>query len=531
MTENHTENKPSLSGLKLIMALICCAVVVKLADNAASPEYKEAATKQGSYTVKLPVSYGTIYDRNGKPLVNRTTERYAVVSGSPESAKAALPYVSDKKSFFDMLELGSPFLCEVEEDAESSEALHVFDVPVRYSEPQPAQHLIGYTRDGEGVCGLEQDYNEILRQDSGRTTVKFQVDGTGSALKGENALVRYAPASVQGVVTTLDLDVQLICEEAAKNLPKGCIVVMGAKTGDILAIVSTPCYSLSDMEAALASEDSPLINRALYAYPVGSIFKLVTAAAAIDQGMEDFTHDCTGSIEIGAQVFGCHDRSGHGNVTLTSAMISSCNPYFIAMSKSLSPLVLFEKAGRLGFGHKNILSPGITGGAGYLPGVTELSLPAERANFCFGQGKLTATPVQVARMTCAIANDGILPEVRLIIDETSDGTMPTASSPKSGKQVLSSETADKLRRMMIGVVYGSSFNGRPDGTSAGAKTSTAQTGRFDEEGTEYCHGWVTGFFPANDPEYVVTVLAEDGGYGNVAAAPVFKEIAERIADM
>ncbi len=531
MTENHTENKPRLSALKLIMALISCAVVVKLADNAASPEYKEAATNQGSFSVKLPVSYGTIYDRHGKPIVNRTTKRYAVVSGSPESAKAALPYVTDKESFFDMLELGSPFLCEVEDDAEASDALYVFDVPVRYSEPQPAQHIIGYTQDGEGICGLEQDYNTILRQDSGRTTVKFKVDGTGSALKGENALVRFAPASVQGVVTTLDLDIQLICEEAAENLPKGCIVVMGAQTGDILAMVSTPCYSLSDMETALESEDSPLINRALYAYPVGSIFKLVTAATAIDEGMEDFTYDCTGSIEIRAQVFGCHDHSGHGNETLTSAMINSCNPYFIAMSKSLSPLVLFEKAGRLGFGHKTILSPGITGAAGYLPSVTELSLPAERANFCFGQGKLTATPIQVARMTCAIANGGILPEARLIIGETTDGTLPDISASKSGKQVLTAETAESLRRMMIGVVYGSNFNGKPDSTSAGVKTSTAQTGRFDEDGVEYCHGWVTGFFPANNPKYIVTVLAEDGGYGNIAAAPIFKEIAERITDM
>ena len=201
------------------------------------------------------------------------------------------------------------------------------------------------------------------------------------------------------------------------------------------------------------------------------------------------------------------------------------------MSQLLSPLELFETAANFGFGRETELSAGITSSAGYLPTVSELMLPAERGNFCFGQGKLTATPVQITRMTCAIANYGMLPEVRLIKGVTEDGEMPDESEAVSGEQVLSTETAEKLRLMMIGAVYGSSgFNGRPTGISAGAKTSTAQTGRFDENGVEYCHGWITGFFPANIPEYAVTVLAEDGGYGNEAAAPVFKEIAEGISE-
>jgi cell division protein FtsI/penicillin-binding protein 2 len=100
---------------------------------------------------------------------------------------------------------------------------------------------------------------------------------------------------------------------------------MDVKTGDILAMVSVPSYSLSNMEEAVSSEDSPLINRALYSYPVGSIFKLVTSAAAIESGDENFTHDCTGTVEIGTQVFGCHNREGHGmlpRTTLAEGMIA-----------------------------------------------------------------------------------------------------------------------------------------------------------------------------------------------------------------
>lgn len=513
------------------MTAVCCTVIIKLADNAASLEYKEAAMNQGSYTVKLPVSYGTVYDRNGVPLVNRSSEYIAVVSGSAESAEAVLPYVLDKKAFYEKLSTGAPFTCQVSSEAYEKELPLVFEVPVRYGEHQPAQHIIGYTQDGSGVCGLEADFNDILREGRSQTAVTFEVDGTGGVLSGEKAVVRHAPAAVQGVVTTLDAGIQLICENAARSLMKGCIVVMEADSGDILGMISVPSYSLDDMESALSSEDSPLINRALYSYPVGSIFKLVTAAASIEAGCEDFTCTCSGSTKIDTQLFRCHNAEGHGKLTLETALIESCNPYFIEMSRSLSPLDLFEKAAELGFGRGIYLSDSIQGSAGYLPTVQELSLPAECANFCFGQGKLTATPLQIARLTCIIANGGYMPEVRLIIGETENGNVSAGKNTARNLQVLDSETADKLRLMMIGAVYGSgSFNGRPEGVSAGAKTSTAQTGRFDENGTEYCHGWITGFFPANDPEYVVTILAEDGGYGNQAAAPVFKEIAEGIME-
>ncbi len=519
-----------LSVLRLIMTAVCCAIIIKLAGNSASPEYKEAAMRQGSFTIELPVAYGTIYDRNGEPVVNRTWEYTAVVSGSSESAEAILPYVTDRTAFYEKLSSGHPFICDVSADAYEDGVPLVFRVPVRYDETQPAQHIIGYTQDGKGVCGLEADFDEILRRDIGQTSVTFEVDGTGSVLSGETAVVRHAPAPVHGVVTTLDMDIQLICEQAAKSLGKGCIVVMDADSGDILGMVSVPSYSLEDMGSALESEDSPLINRALYPYPVGSIFKLVTSAAAIEASQQDFICTCKGSTKIGSQIFRCHNAKGHGRLTLETALIHSCNPYFIELGLRLSPLALFEKAAELGFGRGTALSDGINASSGYLPTVQELSLPAERGNFSFGQGRLTATPVQIARLTCIIANGGYMPEVRLVIGKTENGDAVSGGRSVKGEQVLDSETSDKLRLMMIGAVYGSSsFKGRPDGISAGAKTSTAQTGRYDENGTEYCHGWITGFFPANDPEYVVTVLAEDGGYGNEAAAPVFKEIAEGIA--
>lgn len=527
----HRDAAARLWTLRLVMTAFICAVLIQLARNSAEPEYREAASQQGSYTLKLPVSYGTIYDRNMLPLVNRTSKHYAVLSGNAESASAVLPYVKDKTEFAEQLREGVPFICELENSAENLTEILQFDVPVRYDDAQIAQHIIGYTDENGGVCGLEKDFDDILRRDNGRTSVTFSVDGAGNSLSGEKTVVRYAPESVQGVVTTLDAGIQHICEKAAEHIEKGAVIVADVKSGDILALVSRPVYSLSDMENALDSPDSPFINRALSAYPVGSIFKLSTASAAIESGFEEFDYECTGSIQIESQTFYCHKRDGHGMLSLDTAMIGSCNPYFIALSNNLSALDLFETAANLGFGEEIHLSDSIWSDSGYLPDVQRLMLPAEKGNFAFGQGMLTATPLQITRMTCAIANGGILPEMRLIVGETEDGSAYITEGIKKGRRAFSEETAEKLRKMMTGVVYaGVGFKGKPGGISAAAKTSTAQTGRFDENGNEYCHGWITGFFPVNEPEIAVTIIAEDAGYGNDTAAPVFKEIAEAMRD-
>ena len=142
---------------------------------------------------------------------------------------------------------------------------------------------------------------------------------------------------------------------------------------------------------------------------------------------------------------------------------------------------------------------------------------------------LTASPLQIARMTCAIANGGNLPQVRLIRGISQDGVSVEQEQQSVFTPVLSEKTAAALQDLMIAAAYGNdTFQGVPDAVSVGAKTSTAQTGRYDENGVEYCHGWITGFFPASQPRYVVTVLAEDGGYGNDAAAPIFRTVIEQI---
>ncbi len=508
-------------------------VMTKLAVLMKQNAYAHTALQQQQFTVIVGTKEGTIYDRNFQPLVNAETIRYAVCAPTADAVSALLPHLAAVQPLVEGLRQQEAFAVEIAPDAVLSENILTLEIPKRYSERPLAQHVIGYTVDGAGVTGLERDFDRILRSAEDTASVTYHVDARRQVLLGKVPLVQHLQDSCGSVVTTLDADVQKICEDACRRaeVEKGAVVVMDVRTGDVLAMASFPSYTPWTLAEALEDENSPLINRCLYAYSVGSIFKLVTAAAAYEQGLSDFVTTCTGKTEIGSQTFRCHDWRGHGEVTVRTAMTYSCNSYFVEQSRLLAPKVMLETAQNLGFGVQSALSSSIVGASGTLPTETDLALPAEMANFCFGQGLLTATPLQVTQMVCGIANNGEMPLARLIAGYTLDGETVENAKPPMYAKALSRHAAYFLQNLMIAAINeNESSNAVPTNVFAAAKTSTAQTGRYDENGVEYCHAWITGYFPIEEPTYAVTVLVEDGGYGNDAAAPIFREIAEEISE-
>ena len=277
--------------------------------------------------------------------------------------------------------------------------------------------------------------------------------------------------------------------------------------------------------------DLPFLNRAFCAYSVGSTFKLLVAAAALEQGYPPSrSFDCQGAIEVLDQTFHCHNLNGHGVLDMQGALEHSCNPYFISLALELGGAPLLYKAQQLGFGTAFEAAPGFRSYSGTLPTARELLAPAATANFGFGQGALTATPVQIACLVSAIANGGGAITPRLVAGSTVDGTSLTSpTAVYSPRPVFLPEAAEQVRRMMVSVVEeGSGKNAKPQRGGAGGKTASAQTGQY-LDGEEVVHAWFAGFYPAEEPRYTIVVFCEGGDSGGDRACPVFKEIADGIA--
>ncbi|MBR2914116.1 MAG: hypothetical protein IKC40_09375 [Oscillospiraceae bacterium] len=519
-----------LTFVSAMMVMGYALLAAVLAVHMSNMEYTQTAVQQRSCTVTAAQAQGYIYDRNFRPLVNCKNAYYAVVPQIPEAVNEVLSHTLDMNAMIEGIRSKKPFSCRVDTDSFACGEIIVFEAPVRRPTQPLAQHVIGYTSDGVGVAGLEADFDSIFRSEEDIASVTYTVDALGNVLYGDAPVISPLRYSNGNLVTTLDADIQRICEEACAEVNKGAVVVMNVENGDILAMASFPTYSPDRLSEALKNENSPLINRCLYTYSVGSIFKLVTSAASYAQGMTGALVECSGKTTIEGQIFHCHDRSGHGLVDIHQAMICSCNSYFVELSRLLKPETMRTAAQDLGFGTQIALTRSIVSAGGTLPSSQQLELPAEMANFCFGQGFLTASPLQVCQMTCAIANDGEMPLARLVAGYTLDGKRLENAKPPMYAKSLPRNAAYFLQGLMIAAINENpQSNAIPEHVFAAAKTSTAQTGRYDEDGNEYCHAWITGYFPIEEPKYAVTVLVEDGGYGNDAAAPIFREIADRIA--
>lgn len=500
---------------------------------------RTAADKQSSVTVTVANVRGTIYDRDGVPLVNSEKEYRASVIAVP-SALTALSDSMDATAFSalsDALQTGKPAVVSLE-NIVSASGISLFQVPVRYSSRVLAPHLIGYmdADKTEGLVGIEAAYNTLLNGYSGKATATYTVDANGSALGGIAPKLNNTLTTVKGgLYLTLDADIQRVAEDAAaKYIKKGAVVIMDPTDGAILAMVSLPTYHPESVADVLQDADSPLLNRALCSYNCGSVYKLVSAATALELGM-DVTEksNCNGNVTIGSNVFHCHNRLGHGELDLESALAKSCNCYFIQLMQNVGGTPLLRLSERLLFGDAITLCEGIKTAVSVMPSENTLSAPAALANLSFGQGELTATPVHIATLISTIVNNGVLCSPHIIKGYTdSDGNFEKAQQTAFSR-VFSAQTAVTLRGMMEKVVSeeGTGAEGQPRYGMAGAKTGTAETGWAPAENEKYAvvHSWYAGYYtPQEGKTYVIVVFAENAENTEAKTAPVFKKIADAL---
>ncbi|HHY53094.1 MAG TPA: penicillin-binding protein 2 [Clostridiales bacterium] len=532
---------------KRMVSLFSCLVLLfsvciyRIYYVGASDYLATAAQVQGRYTLEVAHSRGGIYDRNFQLLVNNSYRYVASVLPTPQAASELLRVMpeEERESVVGRLAGGLPFVLEVPTNDIYAVGIDVFKVPNRYGDVQLAPHLIGYLGDGgrKGVSGIERAYDGLLDQAGATFQAKYQVDATGRTMEGGGVeIFRTNEDAVGGVVLTLDRDLQLLTQDAlAQGCKKGAAVVLDVATGEILAMASLPAFDQNDIAASLDSTDAPFINRALSAYNIGSVFKLAVASAALESGFSpSYTYVCQGAIDVKGQIFRCNNHAVHGTLTMGKSLEVSCNTYFINLAQKLDPGLLLAVCRHLGLGESVELAPGLTTQPGNLPSLKELSSPAALANFSFGQGSSLATPLQIARIVAAIANDGATVTPSLVRGFTLDGKTFSERAPSyASSQVLSPKTARQIQELMIGVVEeGSGRTARPMVGSAGGKTSSAQTGIMVGEGEnakEIVHAWFAGFYPSQQPRYSIVVFVEGGESGERVAAPIFKQIADGIS--
>lgn len=477
---------------------------------------------------------GTVYDCNLKPLTNSET-LYKAIAKPTQKAMAALEKELDAEEFMLVKEkmlAGEAVCVDVSSGSCNGQDIRVVEYPKRYG--SYACHLIGYCGfDGGGVSGAEKAFDPLLESGGITVTARVCTDANGRVLLGEEIEEQSGVFPAQGVVLTVDKDIQKIVEDALDSSGAKCAaaVVTDVETGAIKACVSRPSFNQYDVASALDNPDSPLINRAFLPFSVGSVFKTVVAAAALENGVKkDFSYECTGSVTLNGVTFNCHKKDGHGVLDMKDAVANSCNTYFIALALETGVKNILETAEKFGFGRETLLADGMKSRSGNLP--QKVDSQAATANLSFGQGELTATPVQICAMMAAVANGGYYVEPYLVEGRVgADGVFIKEQGYSEKKRIVSSETVEQLQTFLAAVVEeGSGKRAKSDLVVCSGKTATAQTGRFDSDGEIY-NAWFAGYFPAESPEYAVVILKEDGGEGAISCAPVFKEIAEGITGL
>lgn len=397
-----------------------------------------------------------------------------------------------------------------------------------------------------GKAGLERALEGYLHGTDGIN--RIEVDSSASPV---STLAAVDPVPGSSAVLTIDSKLQLEAERMLKEgiaavrsqgkytqVKSGSLVAMDPRSGDILAMASYPSYdpsvfipSVSEKDwARLNSTPSSLFNRAISgAYPPGSIFKAVVAAAAIEAGVLDPKERILCNPSVAGQYYGMRCMSWasgtyHGSIDLHTALAVSCNIYFYEVGKRLTADQLANMARRFGLGSKSGVELASVENAGVVQGSSERKfMPGEKLSYTIGQ-MVTVTPLQVARMYCALANGGTLYEPRLLKETIGpDGERRANESHKAPSVIeLKSATWNALRKG-LGMTVSSgtaarAFAGFPLPVSG--KTGTAQAPPNDS------HAWFACWAPSENAEIVVVVMLENGGGGGSSSAPIARDFLE-----
>lgn len=451
-------------------------------------------------------------------------------------------------------------------------------VPVRkYVLGEMMAHILGYVgeisldelkydryeeyRSGDivGKLGIEKWMDQYLKGERGGQQIEVNVSGRKLDVLGQ---VPAVPGHT--VELTIDADLQKVCWEAFEERA-GTVIVMDTSNGSILAMVNKPSFDPNLFNRGISGDDwnrlvgnplCPLQNKAISGqYPPGSTYKLIVAAAALQEGIitPDTTFYCSGQYDALSRPFRCWKKQGHGKVDLYRAITESCDIYFYNVGSQVGADKLAEYARKFGFG----ATTGVD-----LPSEKEGLVPTkewklkkyhepwqigETVTLSIGQGFMLVTPIQLVRAYCALANGGTLYRPRIIkLIKTEHGEIiKEYKTEVQGELPVGIENIKILRKALWGAVndkHGTGSALKRSERDVCGKTGTAQVieqpqeedQEKDEEDVPYKHrdhALFVCFAPYQNPEVAVMVVVEHGGHGGSAAAPIARTIIDRYFDL
>lgn len=547
----------------LIIRIAACQLIQGpvLARQAANMRSQEVALKE--------YARGAILDRNQQPLTDSVSTRalYCLLSelqiSSPDgetysSIDLSLEQVSrelarilpgrDAGDIMAALEDGKASgsrLIRIADDLDQKEiesikeadqrGLMVVPVLKRYRQDGFLVHTLGYVGQGinaRGQAGLEKRYEGILAGESPECELVTVNDARGRPIPGLMFKLRNDQNQSGGkVVLTIDRRIQETVEKALGNTEQGAVVVLDIESREVLAIASRPVFNPYDNISRIIALDprSPLMNRALTRYYPGSIFKVLVAAAALEEGLvkKTDTFYCSGSYDFDSGVsISCLKKEGHGNINFEKAFKASCNTVFIELGLKIGRERLLQYVDAFHFTDETLL--GFSEDRDYTYVSIDPGQPA-LGNASIGQKGVMITPLQAANLIATIADEGLWKEPVLVKQIVKEKGSIQEITPRAGQQVVSKKTAQTVRDLMTLVVSeGSGISAALDEVAVAGKTGTSQTGMYvlqGDEPREILNTWFGGFFPADHPRWAVVVLVENGETGGKSAAPIFKQIA------
>ncbi len=412
-----------------------------------------------------------------------------------------------------------------------------------YPYDELASKVIGFTgSDNQGIVGLEVKYDEWLEGTDGKILTLTDAGGIELETAGER---RQEPVNGDNLVISLDYNIQCYCEQAAKTVMEEkqadavSVILMDPRNGEILAMVNVPEYNLNepftlnsgDTENLSDEEKQDLLNQMWRntcindTYEPGSTFKIITTAAAFEQGVVTLSDRfyCPGYKVVEDRRIRCHKTAGHGAEDFTQGIMNSCNPVFIELGLRLGAENFYHYFEQFGLLSKTGID--VPGEAAAIMHKEENIGQVELATISFGQS-FQITPIQLVTTVSSLINGGdrITPHFGVSIEDD-DGNVLHTFQYDTQEGIVSEQTSETLRYLLEQVVSeGTGKNAAIEGFSIGGKTATSQTLPRSEH--KYIASFI-GFAPAENPQVIgLVVIYNPQGtyYGGTVAAPVMREI-------